>query len=151
GRLDGSTQDAVRQLAVIPSTVDRWVAEALIPAGLGGLASAEQRGLVVVLPTQIKFRHEITRRAIADSLPAAVRIELHGRVLAALRGREGVDLSQLVHHAAEAGDREAILQFGPDAAEEAARSGSHHEAAAHYRLVLEQRERFVPAQRADLL
>ena len=26
GRLDGSTQDAVRQLAVIPSTVDRWVA-----------------------------------------------------------------------------------------------------------------------------
>jgi DNA-binding CsgD family transcriptional regulator/tetratricopeptide (TPR) repeat protein len=104
-----------------------------------------------VSPTRVAFRHELTRRAIADTVPAARRVELHRRVLTALEGREGADLSQLVHHAAEAGDQDAIARYGPNAARQAARSGAHREAAAHYRLVLEQRERFATAERADLL
>ncbi|WP_223165930.1 hypothetical protein, partial [Lentzea indica] len=40
---------------------------------------------------------------------------------------------------------------GPKAAETASRAGSHREAAAHLRLVLQQRELLDPARRADLL
>ncbi|HZD70349.1 MAG TPA: AAA family ATPase, partial [Actinomycetes bacterium] len=150
-RLDRSTRDMVEQLAVVPSTLDRWLVDALVPAGLAALAAAEQWGLLAVSPRRVVFRHELTRRAIADSVPAARRVELHRRVLAALEGREGADLSQLVHHAAQAGDQDAIARYGPDAARQAARSGAHREAAAHYRLVLEQRDRFAAAERADLL
>jgi DNA-binding CsgD family transcriptional regulator/tetratricopeptide (TPR) repeat protein len=150
-KLDRSTREVVEQLAVVPSTLDRWLVDALVPAGLAALAATEQRGLLAVSPRRVAFRHELTRRAIADSVPAARRVELHRRVLAALEGREGADLSQLVHHAAEAGDLAAIARYGPDAARQAARSGAHHQAAAHYRLVLEQPDRFAAAERADLL
>ncbi|HZD73705.1 MAG TPA: AAA family ATPase, partial [Actinomycetota bacterium] len=150
-RLDRSTREVVEQLAVVPSTLDRWLVDALVPAGVAALAAAEQWGLLTVSPRRVAFRHELTRRAIADTVPAARRVELHRHVLAALEGREDADLSQLVHHAAEAGDLDAIARYGPDAARQAAASGAHREAAAHYRLVLEQQDRFAAAERADLL
>jgi DNA-binding CsgD family transcriptional regulator/tetratricopeptide (TPR) repeat protein len=93
----------------------------------------------------------LTRRAIVDSVPVARAIELNRRVLAALAGREGADLSRIVHHAAGAGDLDAIARYGPEAASEAARAGAHREAAAHYRLVLQQRDRFPPDRWAALL
>ncbi|HJW59066.1 MAG TPA: LuxR family transcriptional regulator, partial [Actinomycetota bacterium] len=91
------------------------------------------------------FRHELTRRAVADSVPVARRVELNRRVLQALVGRGDADLSRIVHHAAQAGDTGAIVGYGPAAARDAAGAGAHREAVAHYRLVLGHRERFAPA------
>jgi DNA-binding CsgD family transcriptional regulator len=150
-RLDAATQDVLEQLAVVPSTLDRWLVDALAPDSLASLAAAEQRGLLTVLPTRVAFRHELTRRAIADALSAARRVELNRRVLAALTRRGGVDPSQLVQHAAEAGDRDAIVRYGPDAARDAARAGAHREAVRHYRLVLKHADQFSAAERAQLL
>lgn len=150
-RLDMRTRDAMEQLAVVPSTLDRRLVDALVPKGIGVLAAAEERGLLVVSPSRVAFRHELTRRAVLDALPAARRAELSRRVLVALSQRDEIDLSQLMHYAAEAGDRDAIIRFGPDAARDAARAGAHREAAAHYRLVLELRDRFPPGERVELL
>jgi len=150
-RLDAATQQAVEQLAVIPGTVDHWLMEALIPNALPLLAIAERGGLVEVSPGRMAFRHELTRRAVADSLPAARRLELNRRVLAALVGRDHIDPAWIVHHASEAGDRDAIATYGVRAARDAAAAGAHRQASAHYRLVLEQPERFPPAERAELL
>ncbi len=149
-RLEPAAREAVEQLSVVPSAVDLWLVEKLVPGGLGTLAVAEQRGLLVVTARRVEFRHELTRRAIVDALPAARRVALHRPVLAALVARGG-DLAQIVHHAAGAGDLDAIVQFGPRAAREAAAAGAHRQAAAHYRLVLEQRHRFPPAELAELL
>jgi ATP/maltotriose-dependent transcriptional regulator MalT len=149
--LPEDAQDALEQLAVVPSALDRWLVDALVPGGLAALAKAEERGLLVVSPARVAFRHELTRRTIVDALPAARRVELHRRVLAQLVQREGVALSHIVHHAARAGDQDAIATYGPAAASDAADAGAHREAAAHYELVLQQRERFPPAERADLL
>ncbi|MGW7613782.1 ATP-binding protein [Streptomyces sp. NPDC054766] len=149
--LDDTTRDALEQLAVVPSAVERPLADALLPNGMAVLAAAEQRGLLVVTPRRACFRHELIRRAIADSLPAARRIELNRRVLAALVTEPGSDASRTVHHAAEAGDAEAVARYGPDAALDASRSGAHREAAAHLRLVLERGDLFGPAERAGLL
>jgi ATP/maltotriose-dependent transcriptional regulator MalT len=150
-RLDAATQDVLEQLAVVPSTLDRWLVDALAPDSLGSLAAAEQRGLLTVSPTRVEFRHELTRRAIADGLPAARRVELNRRVLAALTARQRADPSLLVHHAAAAGDRDAIVRYGPDAARDAARAGAHREAVNHYRLVLQHADQFSHADRAGLL
>ena len=136
---------------MVPSTVERWLVEAVVPGGLAALAGAEERGLLRVSPTSVAFRHELARRAIEGSLPVARRVVLNRRVLHALVGREGADLSRIVHHAAQAGDADAIVAHGPAAARDAAVAGAHREAAAHYRLVLRHRERFAPAELAELL
>jgi DNA-binding CsgD family transcriptional regulator/energy-coupling factor transporter ATP-binding protein EcfA2 len=150
-RLDPASQDALDQLAVVPSMVERWLVDALVPGGLAALAAAEERGLLTVSPASVAFRHELARRAIADSVPVARRVALNRRVLHALVGREDADLARIVHHAAQAGDTDAIVRYGPPAARDAAGASAHREAVAHYRLVLRHRERFAPAELADLL
>jgi DNA-binding CsgD family transcriptional regulator/tetratricopeptide (TPR) repeat protein len=150
--LDGTTRDAVEQLAVIPSASERWLVDAVVPGGLASLTVAERRGVLTVHPTRVAFAHELARRAVVESMPAARRVACNQAVLSALLDRrEGVDLSRIVHHAARAGADEVIVSHGPAAAREAAAAGSHREAVAHYRLVLEHRQVFPPEVRADLL
>ncbi len=150
-RLDHEAQAALAQLAVVPSTVEQWLLDALLPGGVTAVAAAEQHGLLSVTPARTGFRHELIRRAVVDAVPVARRVELNRRVLAALVERDGVDLARVVHHAAEAGDAGAIVRHGPQAAEAASRAGSHREAAAHLRLVLQHEELLGPDQRAGLL
>ncbi|GIE33170.1 LuxR family transcriptional regulator [Actinoplanes italicus] len=149
--LDQSCRDALALLAVVPSAVENWLVDAIVPGGLEVLAPAEQRGMLTVTPVRVSFRHELMRRAVAASLPASRRIAANRAVLTALRERGDADLSRLVHHAAEAGDTDLIVRYAPAAAAEAVAAGSHREAAAHYRLVLEHRAAFPPPERADLL
>lgn len=149
--LDAAAVDALEQLAVVPSAVERPLVDALLTQGVAVLAAAEQRGLLAVAPERVAFRHELIRRAIADAVPAARRIELNRNVLAALAARPGADAARIVHHAAQAGDEDAIARYGPDAARDAASAGAHREAAAQLRLVLGQRHRYAPPDLADLL
>lgn len=149
--LDDSCRAALELLAVVPSSVERWLVEAAVPGGLGVLAAAEQRGMLEISPTRVAFRHELMRRAVAAVAPVSRRIAANQTVLTALLDHGGADLSRLVHHAAEAGDDEVIIRYAPAAAAEAAGAGSHREAAAHYQLVLEHRDAFPPAERARLL
>jgi hypothetical protein len=116
-RLDPAALAIVEQLAVVPSAVQRWLVEALVPAGLTALAPAERLGLLTVTPSRVSFRHELARRAVVDAMPVARRIAVNRGVLAALLAalpaRAGIEVSRIVHHAAQAGDRDAILQYGP--------------------------------------
>jgi tetratricopeptide (TPR) repeat protein len=105
----------------------------------------------MVSTSRISFRHELTRRAIAGSLPAARLMALNQRVLAALVDHDGSDVARIVHHAAQAGDVDAMVRYGPAAAREAARAGAHREAVAHFALVLDHEDRFPPGERAELL
>ncbi len=146
--LDPAARDAVERLAVIPSTVERWLVDAVVPGGLPALEPAEQRGVLSVSPTRVSFRHELTRRAVADSLPIVRRVAANQAVLTALLARHesrGVDLSRLLHHAVEVADEATIVQFGPLAIREAATAGSHREAVAHGRLVLRHRAALSPS------
>ncbi len=153
--LDPSTQDVLEQLAVVPSALDRWLADVLVPgAGQGAVAAlavAEERGLLSVSTRKIAFRHELTRRAIADAVPAARLMALNQRVLDALIEHDGSDVSRIVHHAAQAGDEDAIIRYGPAAGRDAAGAGAHREAVAHFGLVLEHQGRFGPGEQAGLL
>lgn len=59
--------------------------------------------------------------------------------------------SELSLLAAQAGDVDAIVRYGPAAARDAARAGAHREAVAHFGLVLEHADRFAAQERAGLL
>lgn len=164
-RLTPDVRDAVQRLAVAGRTVERWLAQALATArpcdlesgsagsatGLAALDPAEQQGLLVVSREGVAFRHELTRRAIVDSLPGARRLDMHGAVLAALVTHAGDDPSRLAYHAVEAGDVDATVRYGLPAACAAAVAGAHREAVAHYRSVLDHRDRFAPRVLAELL
>ncbi|MCR3751079.1 ATP-binding protein [Lentzea californiensis] len=150
-RLDDAGQEALAQLAVVPSAVEQWLLEVLLPQEVAAVVAAERHGLLTVAPDRTGFRHELIRRTVVDALPVARRVELNRRVLAALVAGGDADLARVVHHAAEAGDTGAIVRYGPRAAEAASRAGSHREAAAHLRLVLRQRELLDPERRAGLL
>ncbi|WP_045742115.1 ATP-binding protein [Actinoplanes rectilineatus] len=149
--LDPACREALGGLAVVPTAVEHWLIDATVPGGLPVLGPAEQRGMLTVTPSRVLFRHELMRRAVASTLTASRRIAANRAVLSALLAHGGADLSRLVHHAAEAGDADVIVAYAPAAAAEAAGAGSHREAAAHYRLVLDHRDAFGPADRAGLL
>jgi DNA-binding CsgD family transcriptional regulator/tetratricopeptide (TPR) repeat protein len=152
--LDGPTRGAVEVLSVVPSAAERWLVEAVVPGGLAGLDAAEQRGVLTVSPTRVAFRHDLTRRAVADSLPAVRRLASHQVVLAALLERHRdrkVDLARILHHAAEVGDEATIVQYGPLATAEAVAAASHRAAVAHGTLVLLYRHAFTPAELAPIL
>ena len=153
-QLDPPVQELLEQLAVVPSALERWLVDVLVPDGPDGvaaLAAAEQGGLLTVSARGISFRHELTRRAITSSVPSARLIALNQRVLTALVERDGSDISRIVHHAAQAGDEDAIVRYGPVAGRDAARAGAHREAVAHFGLVLEHTGRFTAEERAGLL
>ncbi|MFF0271392.1 ATP-binding protein [Kribbella sp. NPDC004536] len=150
-RIDTMTRRAVEQLSVVPTAIDCQLVDALLPEGWGALIAAEECGLLDVTPDEVTFRHELTRRAIADALPGMRRAQLNSRVLAALADDPTADLTRIMHHATQAGDRAAILRFGPAAARAAASSGAHREAAIHFTSVLEYSELLTLDERADLL
>lgn len=150
-RLDSATQDHVEQLAVVPSAVDRDLLARLVPGSGGALRPAEEGGLLDVSPDGVRFRHELTRRAVVDALPASRRIELERRVLDELLATGVADPARLVHHALAAGDVDAVVEWAPRAARDAAASGAHRQAAAHYRAAREHTDRFEPVELADLL
>lgn len=148
--LSAEARTLIERLSVVPSAVERWLVDALSGPGSDAVEVAERRGLVTATGDRVAFRHELTRRAVLDGMPSSRRIAAHARVLEELLQRDGVDVSRIVHHAAGAGDRDSIITHGPRAAHEAVAAGAHRQAAAHLRLVLDQRPDLDPAAEADL-
>ena len=81
------------------------------------------------------------RGSVAGASPP----DLHGRILDVLRA--GIeDDARLAHHAEGAGDREAVLQYAPLAAQRASELAAHREAAAQYERALRFADRLEPAE-----
>ena len=149
-RLPISHQETVEQLAVIPTPVGRRLLGALLTDPVPALADAEEHGLLTVRPEQVTFRHELTRRAIVDAMPGARRVELNRLVLAALEQLEA-GAGQLVHHAAEAGEIDAVVRYAPLAAREATAAGAHRVAVAQLARSLNHLDRYPVTEQVELL
>jgi len=127
GELTGTARAVVLAASVLGTRFRRDVLAAL--AGLepgelaGALAAGRDTGLLQLAePGEDRFRHDLVRDAIYDSIPADAREDLHtraGRILASLAGRgRDVDDAEVAYHLARAGPAAA----GP-AAEYARRAG----------------------------
>ncbi len=144
-----SAQTALDRLAVVPSGAEVDLLRALA-GDLAPVAEAERAGVVEVRGDVVAFRHELARRAVVESLPASVRLELNADVLHALLTRTDCDPFRILHHAVEAGDDATVITHGQMAAREAARVGAHRQAAACYAQVLARGHRLSTARRAAL-
>jgi ATP/maltotriose-dependent transcriptional regulator MalT len=142
-------RDAVELLSVMPGGVRPGLRDAL-DLEPGALGLAEGRGLLRVEGSLLRFRHELTRRAVHASLPVAVRLAHHERVLDRLVELDGDDAA-ILHHATAAGRGDIVATYGPPAATVAYVAGSYREAASHQANVLTHADRLEPSVRAELL
>jgi len=104
-------------------TIPRWTTDTAVTAGFLDWSGSD-----------LVFRHELARAAIAQATPPERRQQLHGLILRALRedGSRPQDLPALVEHAEAAGDAAAVLELAPLAGDQAAGLFAHREAAAFY-------------------
>ncbi|GAA4593093.1 DNA-binding CsgD family transcriptional regulator [Actinoplanes octamycinicus] len=127
-------------------------AELRMLTGMAGLDEALRAGMLESVPGGVAFRHELARITVEESLAPHRRLELHRGVLRALLADpDRADPSRVAHHAEAAGDTGVVLRWAPRAAEQAADSGAHREAAAQYARALRFAAGLAPAERADLL
>jgi DNA-binding CsgD family transcriptional regulator/tetratricopeptide (TPR) repeat protein len=93
-------------------------------------------GLVIGDGAWLRFRHEIARLAIEQSIPDHRRRQAHSRVLDAMRILGSNDDAAMAFHGEGAEDGEAVLQCAVRAARRASELGSHRESAAQYERAL---------------
>lgn len=152
-RLGAEAQDIAQLAAVVPRHIQQWLLDAVLAPSVTAIEECLDAGLLIARGETFAYRHELARVAVEHSLSGPRAQMLHARVLAVLEAQTATraPLAWRVHHAARAGDADAVLRLAPAAAEEAQRSGAHREAAAHLRTALA----FVQAQddalRASLL
>jgi DNA-binding CsgD family transcriptional regulator/tetratricopeptide (TPR) repeat protein len=134
-RLGDKAGALAEAIAVIPGEAEIRLLETIAAAEIDELGDCLASGMVVAGRDGVGFRHELARLAVAEATPADRSLALHRAVLAALSDptRGEPDPSRLSHHAAAAGDLAALRRWAPRAGAQAAASGSHREAVAHYR------------------
>ena len=128
-RLPDSGRAVVELASVIPG---RSSAE-LYAGSFPDVDHGVRHGLLRVEGDQVEFRHELVRRTVEESLPPGRRATLHALVLRRLEAMPGAEPSVIAHHARRANDVARAFRAEREAAERAARLGSHREAAAHAR------------------
>ncbi|MGH6622731.1 MAG: hypothetical protein ACREBN_02110, partial [Burkholderiaceae bacterium] len=153
GRLSSTAQRLVELVSIEPGSLERHVVNAVMGQPENAIREAADGGVLRIEDGRLAFRHEIARQCIETELPFDRRLTLHAHVLDVLQGQNGKTsgLARQVHHAIGAGRVEDVAALAPLAAEEAARLGSHREAAALYRRALEVSGPAVTSSRATLL
>ncbi len=152
-RLDDAAAALLELVAVTPPHAEAWLLDEVCGGGDRALDACIGAGLLVGAEDGVAFRHELARIAIEEGIQPVRRRALHRGVLSALSSvaPERRDLARLAHHAAAAGDGDAVLRFAPAAAAEAMARSAHREAAAQYARALRFGEHLSDTDRADLL
>lgn len=128
GRVPPPARELLDLMSVIPGVADRGHIVAALGSIDDHLEICAREGLLRYDHVGVSYRHELQRRAVEAALSSPRRRELNARVLEFVRH----DATRAVHHAREAGDTAAIVEFAPVAARAAMAIESHREAVAHF-------------------
>ena len=152
-RLSEPARRLLEAVAIGPGQTELWLLQALAGALTDHLGECLSSGVLTSGTVHVAFRHELARLAVEEAIPPNRRLDLHHAALDALEnhGAEDPDLARLAHHADAAGDPQAVLRWAPCAAEWAAASGAHCEAAAQFERALRFADRLPADELAQLL
>jgi DNA-binding CsgD family transcriptional regulator/tetratricopeptide (TPR) repeat protein len=152
-RLSPEAHELLEAVASTPPQTDLWLLDEIAGRVVDRTAECLASGMLTSGSSAVSFRHELARLAVEESISPNRRLELHRAALVALaRPPDGsLDLVRLAHHAEEAADADAVLEYAPAAGAHSAALGAHREAAAQYARALRFADRLSPAERADLL
>ena len=147
-----AARDVLELASIVPRAIETWLVELLLAAPDEAVEECVASGLLLAETRMLRFRHELARVAIAESIHRQRARCLHAKALAALeQSPEPISLARLVHHADLAEDSAAVLRLAPLAAREAASRGARREAAAHCRIALTLAHKLPDGDRAALL
>ena len=151
-RLAPAVLALLEAVAIVPLQAEFWLLDELAGAELAHLGACLDAGMLAASDGAVRFRHELARLAIEESISPIRRATMHRRALHALEAPPTgePDLARIVHHAEAAADRDAIMRYGPAAAARAASLGAHREAAAYYSMALQGADDLPPLERGKL-
>jgi DNA-binding CsgD family transcriptional regulator/tetratricopeptide (TPR) repeat protein len=135
-RLDADCRHALEVAALIGSRIDVELLETVSGLPVRIVDDLLASGLLIGDGTRVRFRHEIARLAVEQSVPAYRRVAVHARILAALLVAGCDDDARLAFHAEGAQDGPAVSRHAHRAAVRAAEVFSHSEAVAQYQRAL---------------
>ena len=150
-RLSEAARRLLEAVAIVPGQAEMWLLQALAGGLLDQLDECLASGVLTAGNASVAFRHELARLAVEDSIPPNRRLALNRAALGALEGRQDANFARLAHHAEATADHTAVLRWAPRAAQQAAASGAHREAAAQYARALRFADGEPPEVRAELL
>ncbi len=153
GRLSLPAQRLLQAVAVVPGRVELWLLEALEGELAERLEECLAAGMLTASDGGVAFRHELARLAIEASIAPDRALKLQRTALAALAGSPvaEADPALLAHLAEALRDGAAVLRWAPRAAQQAAASGAHREAAAQYARALRFEHGLSGEAKAELL
>jgi DNA-binding CsgD family transcriptional regulator/tetratricopeptide (TPR) repeat protein len=140
-RLSAQARRLLEAVSIFPRRAETATVSDLVAGELdAALDECIDRGMLTLDGAIVRFRHELARRAVEDSISPGLRRELHRKVINELRRRPDSRASEVAHHAERAADVAALLEYSRLAADQAARAGAPREAAAHYAAMLNHRQ-----------
>ena len=153
GRLSSDAWRVLEAAAVFPAGCERWLLQRLVPGEVDRLEECYTSGILVDDGAAVRFRHELARLALEETIEQSRKLALHREALVALTSapEDEHDPARLAHHAEGAGDADAVLRFAPAAAMRAASLGAHREAAAQFARALRFADELPVPERAWLL
>ena len=140
-RFSAPARRVLEAVSIFPRQAETALVADLVPVALDpALDECIEKGMLALDGGVVRFRHELARRAIEESIAPVQRRELHRSVVDELRRRPQARAGEIAHHAERAGDAAAVLEFSRVAGEVAARAGAPREAASHFAAMLRHRE-----------
>lgn len=140
-RLDVNSRRVVEAVSIAPRTLEITHAATIAGATLDDIDAAVAAGVIVGDRLGLRFRHELARSAVEESLPIARRLGFHLHMLRILEQEANPDVARLAHHAVRAAAADLIVEYAPRAARRAASEGSHKEAVAFFEAALAHADR----------
>lgn len=148
-RLEPGPRRAIEAVSIAPRSMEPAHIVELVGTPPQAAEVALHAGILVGDSGGYRFRHEIARLAVLESIPSPRRAQYHRTMLEILAGSS--DSARLAHHAIETGDPHQILEHVPDAAQDAANRQSLHEAARFFAAAYPHLEAMPPRPRFRIL
>lgn len=149
-RLSPSARRMLDAASVVPPRVERKVLLRVVPEGTDAVDECIAAGMLVAENGSLRFRHELARRAVEESVNPEEGRQLHRKILDILEQAGDAEPSALAYHAEAAGLPESTLRHALTAARQAATSGAHRQAFEQYARALRVAAGQEPARLADL-
>ena len=148
-KLSPKARQVLDLVSVVPGEAEISLAASILEPTDAQWAESVHQGLLRVGDATVTFTHDLQRRAVESALSASERRALNQQVLDTLG--ESADPSRLVHHANEAGDIDAIIEYAPRAGRAAMAIESTREAVSHFRTLEPYLDRIGTKEQAAIL
>jgi DNA-binding CsgD family transcriptional regulator len=149
-QLPETPRRVVEAVSIAPRALEIDRAGLLANASNAMVDHAVTSGVLVAEGPHLRFRHELARSAVEESMPPARRVSLHRAMLSTLEEDQSDGPARLAHHAVRAAYGEKVVEYAPAAAKEASVRGSSREAAALFRAALEHAHLMTEDEVADI-